>query len=224
LQQEGADLIDDAGALTDRSLTHAVQGLQIKLLGRLCRDELHSRALNCLGDRLGVAEVILLSLGLWTHVLRRHQASVVSEHLQLAAQMMRPNAGLHADETRRQVGQPCFHLPARPLLPKHDCTTFIVPHHVKRIFADIDTDHGDCRIELVWHGVLLVFGAPFQLPLLAGPEHGRTIPLADIHSLTLISPDYSFGCLRSLNGSVKFDSRSANSYLLARDSQRFSIL
>jgi hypothetical protein len=28
--------------------------------------------------------------------------------------------------------------------------------------------------------VLLVFGAPFQLPLLAGPEHGRTIPLADI--------------------------------------------
>src|SRR5262249_53815064 len=41
-------------------------------------------------------------------------------------------------------------------------------------------DHSDCRIELVWHGVLLVFGAPFQLPLLAGPEHGRTIPLADI--------------------------------------------
>jgi hypothetical protein len=51
---------------------------------------------------------------------------------------------------------------------------------VKRILADIDTDHGDCRIELVWHGVLLVFGAPFQLPLLAGPEHGRTIPLADM--------------------------------------------
>jgi hypothetical protein len=30
----------------------------------------------------------------------------------------------------------------------------------------------------VWHGVLLVFGAPCQLPLLAEPEHGRTIPLA----------------------------------------------
>src|SRR6516164_9540285 len=67
----------------------------------------------------------------------------------------------------------------------HDCTTFIVPHHVKRILADIDTDHGDCRIELVWHGVLLVFGAPFQLPLLAGPEHGRTIPLADMCSFWL---------------------------------------
>jgi hypothetical protein len=47
-------------------------------------------------------------------------------------------------------------------------------------FADIDTDHGDPRIELVWHGVLLVFGAPCQLPLLVGPEHGRTIPLADM--------------------------------------------
>jgi hypothetical protein len=27
--------------------------------------------------------------------------------------------------------------------------------------------------------VLLVFGAPCQLRLLAGQEHGRTIPLAD---------------------------------------------
>jgi len=28
--------------------------------------------------------------------------------------------------------------------------------------------------------VLLVFGAPCQLRLLAGQEHGRTIPLSDI--------------------------------------------
>jgi len=28
--------------------------------------------------------------------------------------------------------------------------------------------------------VLLVFGAPCQLPSLAGQEHGRTIPLTDI--------------------------------------------
>ena len=30
------------------------------------------------------------------------------------------------------------------------------------------------------HGVLLVFGAPCQLRLLAGQEHGRTIPLAAV--------------------------------------------
>ena len=29
-------------------------------------------------------------------------------------------------------------------------------------------------------GVLLVFGAPCQLLLLEGPQHGRTIPLADM--------------------------------------------
>jgi hypothetical protein len=29
----------------------------------------------------------------------------------------------------------------------------------------------------------LVFGAPCQLLLLAGPEHGRTIPLADISAV-----------------------------------------
>jgi hypothetical protein len=97
LQQERADLIDDVSALTDQPLTHVVERLQIKLLGGLCRDELHSRALHCLGDCFGVPEVILLSLGIRAHVLRRHQASVVSEHLQLAAEMMRPDASLHAD-------------------------------------------------------------------------------------------------------------------------------
>src|SRR5262245_43320712 len=94
--------------------------------------------------------------------------------------MVCADAGLHADETRRQVGEPCFYLAAGPLLAQHDRATPIVPHHVKRVLADIDTDHGDCRIELVGHGVLLVFGAPCQLPLLAGREHGRTIPLADM--------------------------------------------
>jgi hypothetical protein len=32
--------------------------------------------------------------------------------------------------------------------------------------------------------VLLIFGAPSQLPSLAGLEHGRTIPLADVGHLT----------------------------------------
>ena len=41
-------------------------------------------------------------------------------------------------------------------------------------------DHGDRGIGGLRHGVLLVFGAPCQLRLLAGQEHGRTIPLPDI--------------------------------------------
>ena len=70
-------------------------------------------------------------------------------------------------------------LPVRPR-PGRNRTAPIMAHDVERVLADIDADHGDSKIKLVWHGVLLVFGAPCQLPLLAGPEHGRTIPLTDI--------------------------------------------
>ena len=62
LQQEGADLIDDAGALPDQPLAHAMQRLQVELVGGLGRDELHRRALHRFGDRLRIAVVVLLSL------------------------------------------------------------------------------------------------------------------------------------------------------------------
>jgi hypothetical protein len=127
-----------------------VQRLQIELLGRLCRDELHSRAL---APASVIASASRKSFFCPLEYGRTYFAgirpSVVSEHLQLAAQMMRADASLHADETRRQVGQPCFHLPARPLLRSTIATTLIETHDVKRVLADIDTDHGDSRIELV---------------------------------------------------------------------------
>ncbi|QOZ69337.1 hypothetical protein WN72_25745 [Bradyrhizobium arachidis] len=56
----------------------------------------------------------------------------------------------------------------------------ILTHDVERVFADVDADHGDRRVEFLRHGVLLVLSAPCQLLVLAGPEHGRTIPLADV--------------------------------------------
>ena len=94
---------------------------------------------------------------------------------------MRADAGLHADQARRHVGKPRLDLTTRPLLAQHDRTTLIVADDVERVLADIDTDHGDCVVWCLGHGVLLVVGAPCQrLTLLAGQEHGRTIPLADI--------------------------------------------
>src|SRR3954447_15831305 len=51
-------------------------------------------------------------------------------------------------------------------------------HDVERVLADIDADHGDRCVEFLRHGVLLHLSAPCQLLVLAGPEHGRTIPLA----------------------------------------------
>src|SRR5262249_48706105 len=72
LQQEGADLIDDASALTNQPLTHAVERLQVELLGALRRDELHGRALHRLSDGLRIAAIVLLSLRIRAAVLRRH--------------------------------------------------------------------------------------------------------------------------------------------------------
>jgi hypothetical protein len=60
LEQEGTNLIDEAGALPDQALAHSVQRLQVKLVGRLGGDKLHGRALHCLGNRFGVAEIIFL--------------------------------------------------------------------------------------------------------------------------------------------------------------------
>jgi hypothetical protein len=147
LQQEGANLIDDAGALTDQPLTHPVQGLQVELLDSLGGDKSHRWALQRLGDCLGIAEIILLSLRKRTHVFCRHQPGIVTETLELATEMMRTDAGLHADQARRHVGEPCFHLATRTFLPQRDCAALIETYDLKRVLADIDADRGDRSVE-----------------------------------------------------------------------------
>ena len=125
LQQEGPDLIDDAGALADQSFSHPVQRLQVKLIGGLGCHELHRWPLHRLGNRLRVTEVVLLSLRVGPHVLRRHQPGIVAKRLKLPTKMMRTNTSLHADQARRHVGQPSIDLATRPLLPQHDRATVI---------------------------------------------------------------------------------------------------
>src|SRR5713101_7079273 len=89
--------------------------------------------------------------------------------------MMRADAGLHADPTRRQIGEPGLHLATRPLLPQHDGTALILANDVERVLADIDADYGGRSVEFLRHGVLLVLSAPCQLLVLAGPEQDRAI-------------------------------------------------
>jgi hypothetical protein len=79
LQQEGTDLIDDAGPLFDQALADAVQGPQVKLVGGLGCNELHGRTLYRLGDRLRIAEVVLLSSAIRPHIFGRHQPGIVAE-------------------------------------------------------------------------------------------------------------------------------------------------
>jgi hypothetical protein len=81
LQHEGADLIDDARALTDKPLAHSVQRLQVELVGRLGGDELHGWALHRLGDRFRIAIVVLLTFGIRAHILCRHQPRVMTKCL-----------------------------------------------------------------------------------------------------------------------------------------------
>src|SRR5258707_280382 len=40
------------------------------------------------------------------HILRRHQPSVVAKRLKSTTEMMRPDAGLHANQTGRHIGKP----------------------------------------------------------------------------------------------------------------------
>ena len=176
-QHEGTNLVDDAGALRHQPLAHPMQRLQIQLLRGLGRHELHRRALHGFGNRFGIIEVVLLSLAIGADIFGRHQPGIVTQRCEFAAQMMRADAGFHADQARWYIGEPRFHLATRPLLPQHDGAARIVAHDVERVLADIDADHGDRGIGCLRHGVLLVFGAPSQHSILVGQEHGRTIPI-----------------------------------------------
>ena len=44
----------------------------------------------------------------------------------------------------------------------------ILAYDVKEVLADIDANHGDCSVQCLGHGVLLVFGAPSQHLTLVG--------------------------------------------------------
>ena len=54
-------------------LPYPMQRLQVQLIGGLGCDELHRGPLHRLGNRLGVTEVVLLTLRIGADILRRHQ-------------------------------------------------------------------------------------------------------------------------------------------------------
>src|SRR6202008_4523976 len=52
-----------------------------------------------------------------------------------AAEMMRTDTALHADQAGGHVGKPCFHLATRPLLPQHNGATLIEADGVERVLT-----------------------------------------------------------------------------------------
>jgi hypothetical protein len=61
--------------------------------------------------------------------------------------MVSADAGLHADQARRQVGKAGLDLATRPFLAQYDGTLLIVAYNVERVLADIDANHGDCSVD-----------------------------------------------------------------------------
>jgi hypothetical protein len=96
--------------------------------------------------------------------------------LELTTEMMRSDAGLHADQTGWHIGKACLELATQPLLAQYNRASMSWPTMWNE-FLPISMP--TAVIEVLRHSVLLVFGAPCQLRSLAGQEHGRTIPLAD---------------------------------------------
>ena len=113
--------------------------------------------------------------------------SVVSEPAELAGEVMRAHTRLHADEARWEVGKSRLDLTARPFLAQDDRATAIVADDVERVLADIDADHGDLGACCLGHGRAPGDAAPCQRRSLAGQEHGRTIPLAELNVNASIS-------------------------------------
>src|SRR6266702_1902953 len=93
-------------SLNRASMRSSSQRLSVELIGGLGRHELHRWPLHRLGDRLRVAEVVLLSLRIRANVLRWHQPGIVTKTLELATEMMCPDASLHPDQAGRHVGKP----------------------------------------------------------------------------------------------------------------------
>src|SRR5258708_11244010 len=90
---------------------------------------------------------------------------------------MRADAGLHADPTRRQIGEPGLHLATRPLLPQHDGTALILANDVERVLADIDADYGGGRVLSVSSQRGPSFCVPLPPPVVVwAPAGPRTPP------------------------------------------------
>jgi hypothetical protein len=117
---------------------------------------------TCLGDPLTFGEKLDVLRVECTKCARkgRYNVSRLIEKYGRKANMIKWKEQLNGDCPRRDARSMhercdliCPDLPKVLLAVTRICsdprTTFIVPHHVKRVLADIDADHGDCRIELV---------------------------------------------------------------------------
>ena len=69
LEEQASDLVHQRRPIADQPVAHAMERLHVELLLRLQRHEAHGGPARGLGDRLGIAVVVLLRFHVGPHVL-----------------------------------------------------------------------------------------------------------------------------------------------------------
>ena len=83
----------------------------------------------------------------------------LAREAQLAAEMMRTDAGLHPYQARRHIGQARFHLATRPFLTQYDRSTLIVAYDGNE-FLPISIPTTAIAALSVWDMACCLFWAP----------------------------------------------------------------
>nr|WP_052954763.1 hypothetical protein [Microvirga vignae] len=86
----------------------------------------------------------------------------MAKRQQLTAEMVRANAGFHADQADRHVGQPRLNLSPRELQAQDNRTAGIQAHEAKAVLADVDAKGGNWRKLSIGHGPDPYAGAPLS--------------------------------------------------------------
>src|SRR5262245_26158560 len=115
-----------------------------RALWTLHRHERHARPPDRLADRLGINRISLAALDVGLDVLRRHQLHGVPELGNLTCPVMRTAARLHADQTRRQLGEERQYLFAPQLPGDDDLALGIDAVDLEHLLCKIEPDGGKC--------------------------------------------------------------------------------
>src|SRR6516165_12585953 len=93
---------------------------------------------------------------------------------------MRPDARLHADQARWNIGEPRIDLAARQLMTQNDRAFVVETDDMECVLADVDADRGDDASagSCAWHGIAPDSRSPMQAFGCVRREHGGLHPIS----------------------------------------------
>jgi hypothetical protein len=109
------------------ALAGSVQSEQCLLFGVFDRYKSHVRSADCFADRLGIRSIVFISLHVRLDKLRRDELYRVPKLQEFTRPEMGARAGLHPDETRRQLGEKGNDLRSLQLFSQCDLASCINP-------------------------------------------------------------------------------------------------